>query len=65
MTDTLNIDPCTLEDARRTIKTLLERLLHTQEIAIDRGSKLIALNEEKLSGNTTRPLHGGFTELSG
>ncbi len=51
MTDTLDIDPCTLEDARRTIKTLLERLLHTQEIAINRGIKLIALNEEKLGAD--------------
>ncbi len=47
--DKLDLEPCTLEDARRTIKTLLERLIFTQEIAIDRGNKLIALNEEKLN----------------
>jgi hypothetical protein len=48
MTDTLDIEPCTLEAARKTIGGLLLRLIHTQEIAIDRGNKLIALNDEKL-----------------
>lgn len=54
MVDELDIDPCTLEDARRTIKMLLESLLHTQAIAIDRGSKLIVLNEEKLGEYPTK-----------
>lgn len=44
----LDIESCTLEDARKTIRVLLEALIGAQEIAIDRGSKLIALNEEKL-----------------
>ncbi len=53
----LDIEPCTLEDARKTIRTLLERLIAVQEIAIDRGTKLIAFNEEKL-GATIVPLWG-------
>lgn len=48
MTDILDINPCTLEDAHRTIGELLVRWIHAQEMAIDRGNKLIALNEERL-----------------
>ena len=57
--DDLDLEPATIEDARKTIKVLLERLLNAQEIAIDRGNKLIALNEEKLhdlSGPPRGPL---------
>ena len=46
--DTIDLAPGTLEDARETIGELLKWLLHTQAIAIDRGTKLIAANEEKL-----------------
>ena len=54
MIDTLDINPCTIEDAHRTIGELLARLIRVQEIAIDRGTKLIALNEERLGGASKR-----------
>lgn len=44
----LDLEPCTIEDARKTIKILVEKLIYTQEIAIDRGDRLIALNLGKL-----------------
>ena len=47
MTD-IDLEPCTLEAARKTIRALLVRLIHVQEIAIDRGTELIAANDEKL-----------------
>ncbi len=51
----LDIEPCTLEAARKTIRELLLQLIHTQEIAVDRGSKLIALNEERLGSSKRDP----------
>ena len=42
--------PATIDEANLTIRQLMILLIETQNIAIERGDKLITLNEEKLGG---------------
>ena len=44
----INCDPITMDEAEKTIRQLFMVLLETQNIAIERGDKLIALKEDKL-----------------
>lgn len=45
----VNLRPVTIFEAYKTIEDILVVLVETQGIAIERGAKIIEMNEEKLA----------------